>query len=76
MNIIATKIITDIRYLMGSTITAPNMYRQIKATFPESDVYKIFAEPIILEDGVKIAWASPYEGSAVNYQHLDRKSVV
>lgn len=70
MNIIATKIISDIRYLMGSTITAPNMYRQIKATFPQSDVYKIFAEPIILEDGVKIAWASPYEGSAVNYQHL------
>lgn len=70
MNIIATKIINDIRYLMGSSVTAPNMYRQIKAAFPQSDVYKIFAEPIILEDGIKIAWASPYEGSAVNYQHL------
>ena len=73
MNIIATKIISDIRYLMGSSITAHNMYRQIKATFPNSNVYKIFAEPIVLEDGKKIAWASPYEGSAINFQHLSEE---
>ena len=58
---------------MGSSITAHNMYRQIKATFPNSNVYKIFAEPIVLEDGKKIAWASPYEGSAINFQHLSEE---
>ena len=70
MNVIATKVISDIRYLMGSAITAPNMYRQIKAAFPDSDVYKIFAEPIILEDGRKIAWSSAFEGGAANYNML------
>lgn len=70
MNVIATKIISDIRYLMGSATTAPNMYRQIKATFPDSDVYKIFAEPIVLEGGRKISWSSSFPGTAVNYQKL------
>lgn len=70
MNVIATKIISDIKYLMGSAVTAPNMYRQIKATFPDSDVYKVFAEPIVLENGNKIAWSSSFSGTAVNYQKL------
>ena len=54
MNIVSTKEISNIRYLLGSSVTAPNMYRQIRATFPDSTVYMIFAEPIVLEDGRKI----------------------
>ena len=70
MNIVSTKEISDIRYLLGSSVTAPNMYRQIRATFPDSNVYMIFAEPIVLEDGRKIAWSSSYPGNAVCYSRL------
>ena len=70
MNIVSTKEISDIRYLLGSSVTAPNMYRQIRATFPDSNVYMIFAEPIVLEDGRKIAWSSSYPGGAVCYSRL------
>lgn len=70
MNIVSTKEISNIRYLLGSSVTAPAMYRQIKATFPTSGVYMVFAEPIVLEGGRKIAWASSYEGSAVCYSRL------
>lgn len=70
MNIIATKFLNDIKYLLGSALTAPNMYRQIKAAFPGSDVFKIFAEPVVLEGGRKVSWVSQYSGNAVNYNCL------
>ena len=70
MNIIATKFLNDIKYLLGSALTAPNMYRQIKAAFPGSDVFKIFAEPVVLEGGRKVSWVSQYSGNAVNYNYL------
>ena len=73
MNIIATKDLNNIRYMLGAAETAKGVYNQIKATFPNSDEYKIFAEPIILENGAKIAWASNYDGKGVCYDHLSEE---
>lgn len=70
MNLIVSKELQDVRYMLGSSETAAGRYNQIKATFPQGDEYKIFAEPIILNDGFKISWVSTYEGNAINYNKL------
>lgn len=73
MNVIATKDIALLRYLLGSPLTAPELYRQIRASFPNSDIYKFFAEPIILEGGKKIAWGSSYAGNVLSYARLSEQ---
>ncbi|MCQ2973798.1 MAG: carboxypeptidase-like regulatory domain-containing protein [Bacteroidales bacterium] len=70
MNVIANKDLNNVRYMLGSAETAKGFYNQIKATFPSSDEYKIFAEPIIMEGGLKIAWSAEYEGKGVCYDRL------
>lgn len=73
MNVIATKDIALLRYLLGSPVTAPELYRQIRASFPNGEVYKFFAEPIVLEGGLKLAWSSSYAGKAVSYGRLSEQ---
>jgi len=60
-----------LRYLLGSPVTAPELYKQIRASFPNGEVYKFFAEPIVLEGGLKLAWSSSYPGKAVPYTRLN-----
>lgn len=69
-NIISTNGTGDLRYLLGSPLSAPDYYDQIKASFPSADVYKIFAEPIVFDGGRRISWSSSYPGKAVAYTNL------
>jgi len=71
MNPIVTKELKDVRYALGSYDTAKNRYNQIKRTFPEGNEYRIFAEPIILSEGMKISWVTEYEGSIINFSRLN-----
>lgn len=70
MNLIVTKQIADTRYMLGAAETASGHYKQIKATFPGGDEYKIFAEPIILDGGFKISWMTDYPGTPICYNSL------
>lgn len=70
MNIIISKKIENVRYTLGSPASAKGLYNQIKGTFPKGQEYMIFAEPIIIEDGRSIAWATGYKGKARNYNKL------
>lgn len=72
-NIIATKDIRLLRYLLGSPISAPEYYKQIRASFPNDDVDKMFAEPIMLDGGLTFAWSSAYPGKAVQYTALSQQ---
>ncbi len=70
MNAIVTKELRDVRYALGSYDTAKNRYNQIKRTFPDGNEYRIFAEPIILSEGMKITWVTEYEGTVINLSKL------
>ena len=72
MNSIVTKKIENTRYLLGSPDSAKGRYNQIKGTFPKGNEYRVFAEPIILEDGQSIVWTTEYKGVAINYEKLSQ----
>lgn len=69
-NIISANSTATLRYLMGSPVSSPEYYKQIRAAFPNDDVYRFFAEPVVFDAGKKIAWSSSYPGKAVPYYNL------
>lgn len=69
-NIISTNSTATLRYLQGSPVSSPEYYKQIRAAFPNDDVYRFFAEPVVFDAGRKIAWSSSYPGKAVPYYNL------
>ena len=73
MNIIITKKIENVRYTHGSPDAAKAIFNQIKGTFPKGNEYRIFSEPIILEDGRKISWTTEYKGKAINFDKLSKE---
>ncbi len=70
MKVIENKKIENVRYIFGSPSTAKSRYNQIKRTFPESDEYKIFAEPVFVQDTNSIIWSTDFDGSIINYSKL------
>ena len=72
MNPIVVKKIENVRYTLGSPDSAKARYNQIKATFPKSNEYLIFATPIILEDGQRISWTTEYKGAIINFDKLSK----
>lgn len=70
MKVIEQKKIENVRYLFGSPSTVKSRYNQIKRTFPEGNEYKIFSEPVLVEDTNSIIWSTEFVGSIVNYNKL------
>ncbi len=68
--ILLTKETRNQRYLLGSPQSAPDIFRQIRGTLADSDLWTLFAEPVVLEGGARIAWRSPIPGKATCYQRL------
>lgn len=68
--ILLTKDTKDKRYLLGSPGSASNYYKQIKALLRDTDLWKVFAEPVLLESGAVFAWRSPYSGKAYDCKSL------
>ncbi len=70
MKVVEQKKIENVRYLFGSPSTVKSRYNQIKRTFPEGNEYKIFAEPVFVEDTNSIIWSTEFSGNIVIYNKL------
>jgi len=71
--ILLTKETRNQRYLLGSPQSAPDIFRQIRGTLADSDLWTLFAEPVVLEGGARIAWRSAINGKATCYQRLSNE---
>lgn len=71
--ILLTKETRNQRYLLGSPQSAPDIFRQIRGTLAESQLWTLFAEPVVLEGGARLAWRSPIPGKATCYQRLSNE---
>lgn len=72
--ILATRNTSGRHYLLGSPNMANNLYRQIEALLPDPELDGLFSEPVVLENGERIAWRSGFAGKAVCYSMLGNEA--